>query len=74
MKTADVGELLPHSENLDFLIESDCIDVLNPDTLLVVELVLEVLNVKVLQLGGHVLDELIELVVLIVHGDDTLVD
>jgi len=70
----DVGELSLHSEYLHFLIESHWIDTWNPNRLLVVELVLEVLDVVVLQFGGHGADLVQQLIVLLIHNDLFLVD
>lgn len=56
LKAHNVREFILYREDLNFLIKCHSINTLNAITLLVIKLVLEVLNVKVLQLSRHRLD------------------
>ncbi len=74
LQSHDIGEFLLHREDLNFLIKCHSIDTLNANALLVIKLVLEVLNVKVLQLSRHRLDFFEQLVVILISQDITSLD
>ena len=63
----DVGELVLDSEHLDLLVVGHGVDPGDPNALLIVKLVLEVLDVEILKFGWHSLDLVKKLVVVIVE-------
>ena len=74
LQTNYVGKLLFDSEDLNFLVKGHTIDSLDSNTLLVVKLVLEVLDVEILHFCGHFLNLLKKLVVLFVKLNFTSID
>ena len=67
LHTYYIGELVLDGKDLNLLIKRHRINTLDSDTFLVVKLVFEVLNVKVLQLRRHCLDLLEKFLIFIVN-------
>ena len=63
-----------HSKYLDLLIEGYRVDPWQPHALLTIELILEVLNIKVLQLCWHGSNLVRKLIVVVVHNNFLPVD
>ncbi len=74
LQAYNIREFHLYCEDLNLLIKCYSIDTLNADTLLVIKLVLEVLNVKVLQLCWHRLDFFEQLVIILIRQDFASLD